>query len=185
MATFSGRDWNRRQSIRLRGHDYAGGGIYFVTLCTYQRECLFGEISGDRFIPNAVGLAVEEEWVRSGTIRREVSIDVFGLMPNHLHALVRIASSVGAHGGAPGPRETGLGRTTRSLGSLIAGFKQASTIHINRIRNTLGATVWQRNYYEHIVRDDADFDRIAMYIVTNPERWTQDEEHPDAPRTTH
>ncbi len=96
---------HHRQSVRLREHDYAGGGTYFVTLVTIDRACLFGEIRDGEIYLNAFGLIVDREWARTGVIRPGVAIDVFVVMPNHLHGLITInppaGDAVGVHGGAP------------------------------------------------------------------------------------
>lgn len=183
-----------RRSLRWRDHDYAGTGTYFVTICTQGRDLLFGEVLNGEMRLNACGEIVEEEWMRTGVIRPEVEIDIFAVMPNHLHGLVTILQPVGAHGGAP--EHSGDGelkrnarlpgradrrlplRAPRSLGSLIAGFKQSTTVRINALRGTPGARVWQRGFFDRVVRDDGEFDRIACYIVTNPERWNRDGNHP-------
>lgn len=184
-----------RRSIRWQEHDYAAGGIYFVTVCTEGHVCLFGDVRDGQMRPNECGLIVEHEWMQSGVIRPEIAIDVFAVMPNHLHGLVAINPTVGAYGGTPTSdvtdgdqrreftttkrayRCTPL-RPPRSLGSMIAGFKQVTTMRINELRGTPGAKVWQRGFYDRVVRNDDEFDRIAWYIVTNPERWMDDPEHP-------
>lgn len=189
---------HHRQSVRLRAHDYAAGGTYFVTICAEGRECLFGEVRDAEMRVNAIGLIVEREWVRASELRPEVEIDVFCVMPNHLHGLVTIRPaddgdvagrqclSVGevevgnqAHSGVP-LREPGGPpiRKARSLSSIVGQFKAGSTRAINEVRGTPCVRVWQRGFYEHVVRDDADFARIADYIVTNPERWDTDDENP-------
>ena len=172
----------RRRSIRLRQYDYAQPGAYFVTLCTHARECLFGEIVSGEMRLNIYGEIVAEEWKRSAEIRHEVELDVFVVMPNHLHGIVAITDDssamattrienggVGAHGRVP------LRRPPRSLGSFIAGFKSAVTKRINELRNTPGLAVWQRNYHERIIRDDAELVRVREYVLRNPTHWTEDD----------
>jgi putative transposase len=184
-----GTERHHRASIRWRGHDYAAGGTYFVTICTEGRACLLGAIQDGRMWPNALGLIVESEWAQTGVMRPEVEIDVFAVMPNHLHGLVTIRPQESAEGGpgsiaGPSGREQGARgapprRTSGSLGSVIAGFKATSTRRIIASSDFAIARVWQRGYYDHLVRDDDDFERIAHYIVTNPERWETDDENPD------
>jgi REP element-mobilizing transposase RayT len=177
-----------RQSIRIRGHDYAGEGAYFVTICAKGRECVFGDIADGQMRLNEVGRIVEEEWLRSAGIRREIELDEFVIMPNHMHGVVILTKcAVGAHrstlGEGPPPRvgahgRAPLQRAARSLGSFIAGFKASVTKRINGIRGTPGRPVWQRNYYEHIIRNDEDLARIRKYVHENPLRWDLDEENP-------
>ncbi len=169
-----------RRSIRLHGYDYTLPGAYFVTICTAGRACLFGEVVNGEMILNEYGRIMEEEWARSGNIRREMTLDAFVVMPNHLHGVVILNSdplgtaTVGAHGRAP----LRLERAPRSLGAFVAGFKSAATKGINALRGSPGATVWQRNYYEHIIRDDADLEATQWYILDNPARWGEDPDNP-------
>ncbi len=183
-----------RRSIRLPDYDYADPGVYFVTVCTHEHECLFGDVSDGEVALNEFGQIVSHEWARSADIRDELSLADFVVMPNHLHGIVRLGlgahgrlaaqDRVGAHGRAPLRRDTPSGdagslhRPGRSLGSFIAGFKSAVTKRINLARGTPGEPVWQRNYYEHIVRDEDDLLRIRQYIQDNPLKWDSDEYHP-------
>jgi len=168
---------HHRRSIRLRGYDYAQAGAYFVTICTQNRECLFGEIVDGQVALNVPGEVVAEEWLRSARIRGEIELDAFVVMPNHLHGIV-VIRDVGAHGRAPLPSPPH--RPPRSLGSFVAGFKSVSTKRINAIRGTPGVPVWQRNYREHVIRDDHDLGRVRRYIAENPLRWDEDPENPNA-----
>jgi REP element-mobilizing transposase RayT len=169
---------HQRRSIRLRGYDYSQPGAYFVTLCTSGRECLFGDVADGEVALNYVGRVVHEGWSYTEFIRPEVEVDEFVVMPNHLHGIITIRQpegSVGAHGRAPLPSGNAIfQRPPRSLGSLIAGFKSAATKRINELRHTPGQPVWQRNYYEHIIRGETDLNRIRQYIRDNPARWTED-----------
>jgi putative transposase len=175
-----------RRSIRLAGYDYSREGAYFITICSAGRACIFGQICDGRMQLSSAGAIVNEEWHRSAEIRRELRLDAFVVMPNHIHGIVFvIAPSVGAHGGAPSggapvPHPSLLdGRRPRSLGSFVAGFKSATTSRINAERGTPGEPIWQRNYYDHIVRNAADLGRIRRYIAANPARWSMDRENPD------
>ncbi len=231
---------HHRRSTRLRGYDYSGAGIYFVTLCTLSRECLFGDIAGASMQPSKAGEIVQEEWLRSATIRSEIALDAMVVMPNHLHGIV-IIQGVGATGRSPAEaapsqpadqpsppatatahaanyhpclrdvgatgrspaeaapsqperkadrdaclRDVGAtgrsplqpGPAKRSLGALIAGFKAATTKRINAWRGTPGNPVWQRNYYDRIIRDEDELWRIREYIANNPAQWAVDRENP-------
>jgi REP element-mobilizing transposase RayT len=176
---------HKRRSIRLPGYDYAKSGAYFITICTYNRETLFGEIIGGKglrpdnvypeMICNDFGEIVAAEWMRSAAIRSEIAMDKFVIMPNHLHGIVLIYG----RGDRPvAPTEEHLGPKPRSVGALIAGFKSAVTKQINAIRQTPYAPVWQRNYYEHIIRNGNDMKKIQEYIQNNPSNWLNDEENP-------
>ena len=168
-----------RKSTRLPEYDYGQTGAYFLTICTYQRECLFGEIADGEMRLNACGNVVVEEWLRSSGVRVEIELDAFVVMPNHVHAIVIMHNDVGATGRSPlGAARRPGGPAKRSLGAFIAGFKSSVTSRINQLRSTQGARIWQRNYYEHVVRSPAEHDRIRRYIADNPRAWPDDEENP-------
>ena len=168
-----------RRSIRLRGYGYSNQGPYFVTITAQDRESLFGDIVDGEMQCNSVGMIVLEEWLRSAEIRPEFWFDAFVVMPNHVHGILAVAPPAPAtRVNSPGDSDTLLQRPAHSLGSFVAGFKSATTRRINLIRCTPGAKVWQRNYYEHIIRNDRSLDRIREYIETNPQRWVIDQENP-------
>jgi REP element-mobilizing transposase RayT len=132
---------------------------------------------------NPFGEIVQEEWLRSAEIRREITLDAFIVMPNHIHGIIFIHDdSVGATGRSPLPSYNKSryphGPAPKSLGAFVAGFKSSATKRINSLDNALGAPIWQRNYYEHILRDQPDYERIAGYIADNPANWAKDEENP-------
>lgn len=127
------------------------------------------------------GQIVKEEWLRTLLLRPGVDLDEFVVMPNHLHGILVLPAenvrSVGAHSCAPLPQQR-LYRQPRSLGSLLAGFKSAATKRINDLRHMLGMPLWQRNYYEHIIRNEDELHHVREYIQTNPLRWELDRENP-------
>lgn len=175
---------HHRHSIRLKGYDYSAAGAYFITLCTYQRECLFGEIMDGEMYLNPYGKIVEEEWMRSTTIRPEIELDGWVIMPNHMHGIMVITNhnadynvhnNVGAHGGVP--LHCVPPRKPKSVSSFVAGFKSVVTKRINILRDTPGTRVWQRNYYERIIRDELALNNIRRYIQMNPSRWEVDPLH--------
>jgi REP element-mobilizing transposase RayT len=174
----------------LKEYDYSSPGEYFVTICTHQRECLFGEIIKEKMVLNSLGLIVLEEWLKTHAIRHELELDAYIIMPNHLHGIIVIKdepetqkkSMVGTHGRASlrgvTPQNASLRRQSRSLGAIIAGFKSAATKRINEERNMPRIPVWQSRFYEHIIRNDKDLNNIREYIVNNPMQWHVDEENP-------
>ncbi|MBW7996547.1 MAG: transposase [Candidatus Glassbacteria bacterium] len=171
-----------RRSIRLKDYDYASPGAYFVTVCTHVRKRVFGEIVDGRMSLNEFGLIVVEEWKKTPAIREEVGIDTFAVMPNHLHGIVIIEELVeGANcrGVRPDARITVTGPAPKSLGSLINGFKAAVTRQVNFLRHTPGAPLWQRGFYEHVIRDNDSINLIREYIINNPARWSIDRENPE------
>jgi REP element-mobilizing transposase RayT len=169
---------HRRRSIRLPGYDYSQAGAYFVTLVTWQRESLFGEVVNGEMILNDVGKIVQEEWLRSEQIRDELRLDVYVVMPNHFHGIVILNGDVGATGRSPLHDDVPRGPAPKSLGALIAGFKSSVSKRINILRETSGIPVWQRNYYEHVIRNEHEFRKIWNYIEANPANWQDDSENP-------
>ena len=173
---------NQRRSIRLRGYDYSQPGSYFVTVCTKGRESLFGNVIDEEVALNFAGRVVQEEWSYTEIVHPEVQVDEFVIMPNHIHGIITIREPeglVGGHGRAPLPCGNSIfQRPPRSLGSLISGFKSAATKRINQSRHTPGQPIWQRNYYEHIIRRETDINRIRQYIHDNPAKWADDKYNP-------
>jgi REP element-mobilizing transposase RayT len=200
-------DIHHRRSIRLREFDYRNAGAYFVTICAFQRECLFGEVVDGEMRLNGLGVATEACWRAITNHFPNVQLDEFVIMPNHLHGIMDITTSesVGSNVGAkqassasPGFDNCGNnvddcnkgeaggsfasplrdGTVSGSLGAVIQNFKSVSTRKINKIRNNPGCPVWQRNYYEHVIRNEADLANIRQYIVNNPLKWDLDENNP-------
>jgi putative transposase len=174
---------HNRRSIRLKGYDYSKSGAYFVTLCTRNRACLFGDIVEGEMRLNQFGRVVADEWGSSSVIRQAIASDLFVVMPNHVHGiLVADTIPVGAIRESPlhepPERMTMQQRRNMALSKWIGRFKMISAKRINQLRGTPGVPVWQRNYYEHIVRDEDDMGRIREYIAHNPARWAHDTEHP-------
>ena len=187
MNTYSSPNRRRRNTVRLSGYDYARAGAYFLTVCTHNKSCIFGKIIDGESSLNRIGRIVEEEWLKSTRIRAEIESDSWVVMPNHFHAIVFITDAQGRQTYRPHEltsRKTGdrpvapTGPTPKSLGSLMSGFKSASTVRINSIRNTPRFPVWQRNYHEHIIRGEDSLNRIRQYIIDNPSKWDEDPENP-------
>jgi REP element-mobilizing transposase RayT len=170
---------HQRRSIRLPGYDYTLAGAYFITICTAGRECLFGDVSDGAMMLSPAGRIVEEQWLRSASLREELALDAFVVMPNHVHGIVMLADQpprVGARGARPSRQ---LHLPGGSVGAFVSGFKASATRHVSQLRGGT-ASVWQRNYYEHVIRDDRSLNRIREYIYDNPRRWMEDEYHPNA-----
>jgi REP element-mobilizing transposase RayT len=170
----------RRNSNRLKDFDYSLPGAYFATLVTIGRKPIFGKFEGDKVALNEIGSLAKEEWIKSGGMRKEIRLDEFIVMPNHLHAILFIdylehgldtfdsrrddssTGVIGAYGRTP------LLQKPRSLGSLVAAYKAATTKRSREIVSDNEMRVWQRNYYDHIIRDQVDLDHIREYIAYNP-----------------
>jgi REP element-mobilizing transposase RayT len=178
---------HHRRSIRLQGYDYTRAGAYFVTLVTHDRACLFGNVVNGVMQLNPWGNIAAQTWEWLATQYPYVDLDAWVIMPNHVHGILVITNApVGArrdalpgHHDAPGPGPSAPVPTRRKpLGQLIGAFKTVSAKHINLSRATPGLPVWQRNYYEHIIRDTVALARIRQYIANNPLKWALGAENP-------
>ena len=167
---------HHRRTIRLRNWDYAASGAYFITLCTQRRRLAFGGITDDEMVLNSMGLIVKSEWLRSEEIRSEVNLDEFVVMPNHLHAIVFL-DGVASEPLDWKPRGF-TGATPRSLSSLVQGFKSATTKRVNALRSSPGGSIWKRDYYERVLRNDRELNRAREYIRDNPRKWAEDKNNP-------
>ena len=167
-----------RRSLRLPGYDYTQPGAYFVTLVAQGRLCLFGEIADGEMQLNEVGEIVAQAWQWLARQYPYVDIDEWVIMPNHLHGIIWIVNNdaSGRGGSRPAPTTHPV-HPQKSLGRLIGAFKTTSTKQINILNHTPGAALWQRNYYEHVIRNDDDLRRIREYICNNPLRWALDREN--------
>jgi REP element-mobilizing transposase RayT len=170
-------DKHRRRSIRLQGYDYSQAGAYFVTVSTHDKECLFGEIADGEIKLNAFGEVAQASWYELPQHFSYLGLDVFVIMPNHVHGII-VLNGVGAQHAAP-PRG-GLRPNVQagSLGAVVRSFKSAVSKQINELQGTPGMPVWQRNYYEHVIRNAEELHRIRQYIVNNPLQWALDRENP-------
>jgi REP element-mobilizing transposase RayT len=167
-------DWKHGRLPRLRWHDYSTRASYFLTMNAFGRDALFGSIMGEGVLLNEFGAIAEEEWVRCKHVRMEVDLGAFVIMPDHLHGVVVMAPpeliGSGPSTEVSKPQGRALYRPPRSLGALVAGFKSATTKRINLLRGSPGAAVWQRNYHEHVIRNDKELAAISEYILNNPVR---------------
>jgi REP element-mobilizing transposase RayT len=178
-----------RQSIRLKNYDYSQKGSYFITLVTQDRIHLFGKIEDGKMILNTVGKILEEEWRNTIQLRPNIALGEFIIMPDHMHMIITITAQMERkvdkewiHSNPKSPSQT--------IGAIIRGFKGASTKKINLFLNSTGESqfapptespfaptefyknkIFQRNYYEHIIRNQKDYNRIEQYIIDNPMNW--------------
>lgn len=166
---------HHRRSIRLKEYDYAQPGGYFVTIVTYQRDLLFGEIVDDEMALNDFGKIANECWREIPEHFPNVELGAYVVMPNHVHGIITITDGRGTIYRAP-TQEQFQKPVTGSLPTIIRTYKSAVTRLIGREHNATG--IWQRNYYEHIIRNHEDWDRIHRYIEANPSLWAEDEENP-------
>lgn len=158
-----------------------------MTIVAWQRECLFGEIADGEMKLNDFGKIVAEKWQWLETQYEYVELVAWIVMPNHFHGIL-VIHDYGRGGSRSAPTgDLQIARITptkrKPLGGLIGAFKTVSSKHINLLRRTGGIPVWQRNYYEHIIRNEREMDNITKYIETNPSRWDDDDENPNNDRT--
>lgn len=184
---------HNRRSIRLKGYDYTQPGAYFITLCAQDRIHLFGRIRNGEMKLNEFGKIVSGEWERTAEMRPNIRTADFVVMPNHIHGILVIADDDdgdicrGTLQRAPTDKRAPTGKRAKtenieqfgkpvsnSVPTIIRGFKSATTKRINQLRNTPRLPVWQRNYYEHIIRNDTSYHQITEYIRLNPARWEED-----------
>jgi putative transposase len=198
---------HHRRSIRLKGYDYSQAGAYFVTICTKDRECLFGDIAGEIKV-NDAGRMVQKWWNESAAKFGNIELDESVIMPNHFHGIIVIVGAalcgrpdLGDHhrlGGRPGlgghpemdgqwktgqQREIGQPhRVAPTVGDIIDWFKTMTTNeYIRNVRqknwSPFPGKLWQRNYYEHIIRNETEMNKIREYIINNPLNWETDENY--------
>jgi REP element-mobilizing transposase RayT len=163
---------HHRRSIRLKGYDYSKNGAYFVTLCSRNRESIFGDIGDGEIRLNECGKIIETTWAWIGKRYPFLELLDYIIMPNHFHGIVLIDRSRGGSRTAPTAGNKPLGR-------ILGAFKTRSTKLVNEFRISPGVPIWQRNYYERIIRNEFELDRISDYIVFNPANWIEDENNPD------
>jgi len=188
---------HHRRSIRLKGYDYSAAGLYFITLCTADRQHIFGQISDGEMHFNAFGKIANEEWALTPEIRKNISLGDYMIMPNHFHAIISINYQIKE----ASKQDIGKFQSpSQTIGAIIRGFKGATTKRINNLirenrksstgellfapngpKGNLAPTcpsgqgsIWQRNYYEHIIRTERAYTNISNYIINNPKNWNND-----------
>jgi REP element-mobilizing transposase RayT len=198
-------DIHHRRSIRLKGYDYAQAGAYFVTICAQDRLCLFGDVADGKMRLNAAGRMVDQWFGELNNKFRELETDEYVVMPNHFHGIIVIVGAdlrvcpdqmgqtgqtgqTGEHTGSPLHGQTGqTGQTGEHTGSplpkIIQWFKTMTTNEYIRCVKTTGwppfpGKLWQRNYYEHVIRNENELNRVREYIINNPMKWELDRENP-------
>ena len=163
----------QRRDLRLRSYDYTWQGAYFVTICSQDKLSLFGQIVDSTMKLNPFGKVVESVWQEIPLHYPEVNNEVFIVMPNHIHGIISI-HEVERAGSKPAPTKN------HPLSEIVRAFKTYSSRRINELRNSQGTPVWQRNYYEHVIRSESDYHQIGEYIFYNPAKWETDCENPIA-----
>jgi putative transposase len=173
-------DKHHRRSIRLKGYDYSQNGAYFVTICTWQRQSLFGDIVSSEMQLSRYGEIVQLYWDNLIKHHCHLELDCFVIMPNHVHGIIILTDNQVTTKNDLSRRLNPVRPHRHGLPEIIRGFKTFSARSINKYRRLTGVSVWQRGYYEHIIRSEESLHRIREYIINNPENWEKgDELHPD------
>ncbi|KAA6345134.1 hypothetical protein EZS27_007283 [termite gut metagenome] len=194
-------DTHHRRSIRLKGYDYSQAGLYFVTMCCQDKICRFGKIEKGEMILNESGQIAYDEWVMLPERYSHVTLDVFQIMPNHIHGIIALNVTVVvgatlavaqnavapnngmniADGGATANGTMTANRATASvaptIGNMVGVYKSLvmnKCLEIYKSKNECMGKLWQRNYYEHIIRNEQSYQNISNYIINNPANWKDD-----------
>jgi putative transposase len=165
-----------RHPTRLKEFDYTTNNGYVVTICAHNRQSLFGSVRDGNVCLSPLGSIVEAEWWRTAEIRTDVVLDAFMVMPNHLHGIIILnlrqappPVRLAADGLPPAP--------VRGLGAIVRGFKSAVTAQARRCHPPMDEPIWQRNFHDHIIRNDAELERYREYIRNNAKQWELDRYH--------
>jgi putative transposase len=173
-----------RRSIRMRGYDYSLEGAYFITICTYQRLNLFGEVMNGAMQLNPYGIIVGEQWVRLEKRFPQSIFEHYMIMPNHIHGIIHIVKGAGEEfeqviSRIPPQRPySDKAVIPPALGVIVRAYKASVSYRINAVRGVTKPPVWQRNYYDHIVRNKQELNQIWNYIDINPQSWFEDQLNP-------
>lgn len=159
---------HHRRSIRLPEHDYSDAGIYFFTSCTHQRECLFGDVVETAMVLSEAGKIAAQEWENLSVRFPTVGLDAFVVMPNHIHGIVFLNPLLS-------------NEKPSTLSQILRVYKSLTAVSSNRRLDRAGQPLWQRNYYEHIIRNGQVLEKARRYILLNPEHWERDAENPINP----
>jgi len=197
---------HKRKSIRLKGYDYSQAGLYFITICVQNRACLLGNIIDGKMNLNDAGVMVENEWLALVKRFSNIKLHEYIVMPNHFHAILEItddpvgATLVVAPNNAvdqqlrgypswvPQRRPQRISQSVmankKTLGNMVGAFQSITTNeYIREVKNNnwqrFDKKLWQRNYWEHIIKNESDYNRIANYIIENPVKWERDKLNPD------
>lgn len=181
---------HHRRSIRLKGYDYSQAGMYFITICCQNRICRFGEIINNEMVLNDFGKIAHDEWIKTTELRPNVELGKFVIMPNHIHGIIRLSRRGELHSpenedvfDTPQPPENeGVCKTpprspSQTVGAIVRGYKSSVTKQLHLLG--FDEQLWQRNYYEHIIRNEQSYQTISNYIINNPAKWNNDKFYKD------
>ena len=167
----------RRKYHRYHKFDYSSVGYYFITICCYEQKCLFGEISNDEMILNEFGRIAFDEWEQIPTRFNDVSLDIFQIMPNHIHWILIIKDRLFDSENIKEINNINKNHKN-TIGDIIKAYKSIvfnKCLNICKSRNQYMGKLWQPNYYDHILRDSEAHYNIGNYILNNPINWSEDD----------
>ena len=172
-----------RQTIRLKNYNYAANGYYFVTICTHEKQCYFGDVVDGEMHLSQIGKIARQYWLEIPQHSKYTYLDKFVIMPNHVHGIIVIdnpdnpSRDVACY--VPTNDEWGLPQTMSklspklgTLGAIIRSYKSSVTRWCRQ--NDDDIFHWQSRFYEHIIRDEKSLNNIRRYIIDNPAKWTED-----------
>jgi REP element-mobilizing transposase RayT len=165
-----------RRSIRIQGFDYTQPGSYFITICTWHKSLIFGEINQGIVVLSKLGEIARKEIERLPYRFSNIAIDAFVIMPNHIHILITISADAIAR--IHSSNEAFEQPVSGSIPTIVRSYKAAVTQRILAMRDAPVSEVWHHNYYEHVVRNEDEREKIFLYIIANPAQWNSDEENP-------
>ncbi len=165
-----------RHSLRLKKYSYSMPGAYFITICTYRKENILGQIIDGKIKLNVLGKITVREWLKTFQIRKNIQLDEYVIMPNHFHGIIILTDCKDTMNRALANESFGK-PIPGSIPTIVRMFKSAVTREIKRLDYPFFYSIWQRNYYEHIIRNENELDCIRKYIQENPLRWQYDKEN--------
>jgi len=179
---------HHRRSIRLKGYDYSQAGAYYVTIVAWRRECLFRDVMNDEMKLSKFGLVAKQQWEKLLKRFPNIELGAYVIMPNHMHGIIMITDGRGTAESPNNPDDKSSRRAPTqeqfqkpvkgSIPTIVRSYKSSVSYRINFMRGSDGVPVWQRNYYEHIIRNDKDLQNKTDYINSNPLLWDEDDENP-------
>ncbi|MEK7452094.1 MAG: transposase [Patescibacteria group bacterium] len=160
---------NNRQSIRLKGYDYSQEGVYHITICAEHKKCLFGDVINGEMKLNDMGKMIEQQWMDLPNRFSNIELDTYVIMPNHIHGIIIVNPIRERAGTRPAP----------TIANIVGTFKSFSmNEYIRNVKHanwpSFDQKIWQRNFYEQIIRNIASLYQIREYILQNPQNWKTD-----------
>jgi REP element-mobilizing transposase RayT len=164
---------SQRRSIRFQSYDYTQEGAYFVTICTSESAPPLSKVIGSGVRLTNTGRIVMQEWLNTAKLRENVQMDMHIIMPNHIHGIIWLTcQDIQRHSWTD--KIESFGKPVKnSLSTIIRSFKSSVSKRIHQIQKYASINFWQRNFYEHIIRDEDDLLRVREYIMQNPAKWDE------------